>query len=217
MRFHDRRQAGEALAQRLRLLQEKGELHHPVVLGLPRGGVIVADEVAHALRAPLDVLVVRKLGAPRQPELGVGALAGDGPPYYDTETMAYLGLTEEMLAPILERERAELQRRQRLYRGDAPPPELTGRTAVLVDDGLATGSSARAALRAVRRHEPERLMLAVPVGSSEAVTALRGEADEIVCLERPAAFGAVGFWYEDFDQVSDEEVLRVLRGARYGV
>ncbi|NBM18377.1 phosphoribosyltransferase [Streptomyces sp. GC420] len=215
MLYHDRRQAGEALARRLRLLQEKGELHHPVVLGLPRGGVIVAEEVAQALRAPLDVLVVRKLGAPDHPELAVGAIAGDGPPYYDHGLMAQLHLTEESLAPVLERERAELRRRERLYRGDEPPPELAGRAVLVVDDGLATGSTARAALRAVRAQSPDRLVLAVPVGSFDGVATLRREADEIICLERPVAFGSVGYWYEEFEQVTDEQVLRVLRGARH--
>jgi predicted phosphoribosyltransferase len=213
MQFHDRRQAGRELAERLRILQEKGALPHPVVLALPRGGVAVAREVARALEAPLDVLVVRKIGAPFQEEFGVGAIAGDDPPLFDEEALERLGLSEASLAPVVERERKELRRREQRYREGRPAPQLRDHTAIIVDDGLATGVTARAALRAVRRQAPERVVLAVPVCSPEAVHLLRGEADEVVCLYRPSAFMAVGAWYEDFEQLTDEDVLDALHSV----
>lgn len=213
MRFRDREEAGRELAARLRLLWEKGELPQPVVLALPRGGVTVALEVARALDAPLDVLIARKIGTPFQPELGVGALAGDGPPLYDRESLARLGLSEAELEPVVERERAELKRRERLYRQGRPAADLSGRTAVVVDDGLATGATARAALRAVRRGAPERVVLAVPVSSPQAARLLSPEVDELVCLAQPSDFRAVGLWYDDFEQLSDDDVLRALRAA----
>lgn len=211
MQFHDRRHAGRELAERLRIEQERGLLPHPVVLALPRGGVDVAREVARALDAPLDVLVVRKIGAPFQEELGVGAIAGDDEPLFDDDALHRLGLTRRELAPVVEAEREELRRRQRRYRQGRPDPELAGRTVIVVDDGLATGVTARAALRTVRRQGPERLVLAVPVCSPEAAEQLRGEADAVFCLRRPASFMAVGLCYEEFDQLTDEDVLRALR------
>ncbi|MFF4353152.1 phosphoribosyltransferase [Streptomyces sp. NPDC001530] len=214
MQFRDRRQAGQELAERLRILQEKGALPHPVVLALPRGGVPVAREVARELQAPLDVLVVRKIGAPFQEELGVGAIAGDDPPLFDTWILDRLGLTEAGLAGVVERERKELRRREERYRQGRPAPELRGRTVIVIDDGLATGSTARAALRAVRRQEPERLVLAVPVSSQEAADLMRQEADDVVCLYRPSAFMAVGEWYEDFGQLTDDDVLEALQSAQ---
>ncbi|MGV4982841.1 phosphoribosyltransferase [Streptomyces sp. NRAIS4] len=210
MRFRDRVHAGRELAERLRIRQEAGALTHPVVLALPRGGVTVAREVARALEAPLDVLVARKIGAPFQEELGVGALAADDPPLFDERTLDQLGLSETALADTVERERAELHRREQLYRRGRPAPELRDRTVIVVDDGLATGATARAALRWLRRQSPERVVLAVPVASPQAADLLRGEADEVVCLHRPTVFLAVGEWYDDFDQVTDDEVLAVL-------
>ncbi|MGW1024628.1 phosphoribosyltransferase [Streptomyces sp. NPDC002577] len=211
MQFRDRREAGQILAERLRVLQEKGALPEPVVLALPRGGVIVADEVARALQAPLDVLVARKIGAPFQPELGVGAIADDDAPLFDKRTLDQLGLTEAELAPVVAREREELRRREELYRQGRPAPELEGHTAVVVDDGVATGVTARAALRSLHQQHPERIALAVPVCSPEAFSLLRHEADDVVCLDRPSPFTAVGLWYEDFEQVTDDDVLAVLR------
>ncbi|MFI8089863.1 phosphoribosyltransferase [Streptomyces sp. NPDC086080] len=211
MRFRDRRQAGRELAARLRERQVGGALPDPVVLALPRGGATVAAEVATALDAPLDVLVVRKVGAPFHEEFGVGAMAGDGVAVFDDDALRHLGLSESDLAPVVERERAEVRRRERLYRGGRPPPEVRGRTVIVVDDGLATGSTARAALRALRAREPGYLVLAVPVGAPQGVALMRGEADEVVCLYEPAAFMAVGQWYETFDQLTDEDVLGALR------
>lgn len=210
MQFQDRQQAGRELAARLRIQQEKGALPDPVVLALPRGGVAVAQEVARALGAPLDVLVVRKIGAPFQRELGVGAIVGDDEPLFDARALEQLGLTQRSLAPVVERERKELHRRERLYRQGRPAPDLTGRTAIVVDDGLATGSTARAALRFIRRQAPGRVVLAVPVASPEAADLMRAEADEVLCLQRPMTFTAVGLCYERFEQLSDEDVLRAL-------
>ncbi|MGW7821432.1 phosphoribosyltransferase [Streptomyces puniciscabiei] len=212
MRFHDRVHAGRELAERLRIRQEAGALTHPVVLALPRGGVTVAREVARALEAPLDVLVARKIGAPFQEELGVGALAGDDPPLFDERTLDELGLDEAALDDVVERERAELHRREERYRQGRPAPELRDRTVILVDDGVATGATARAALRWLRRQSPERVVLAVPVCSPQAAELLRGEADEVLCLQRPTVFLAVGEWYEDFEQLTDDDVLAALHG-----
>ncbi|MFE2278529.1 phosphoribosyltransferase [Streptomyces sp. NPDC059454] len=210
MRFRDRRQAGRELAARLRERQDEGALPEPVVLALPRGGVAVAVEVARALDAPLDVLVVRKIGAPFHEEFGVGAMAGDGVPLFDEDALLRLGLDEADLAPVVERERTELRRREQRYRQGRPAPELSGRTVIVVDDGLATGSTARAALRALRAQDSGHLVLAVPVGATEGVALMRSEADEVVCLHEPAAFMAVGQWYEEFDQLTDEDVLDAL-------
>ncbi|WBO69088.1 phosphoribosyltransferase [Streptomyces camelliae] len=212
MRFRDRVHAGHELAERLRIRQEAGALTHPVVLALPRGGVTVAREVARALEAPLDVLVARKIGAPFQEELGVGALAGDDPPLFDERTLDHLGLSEADLDEVVERERAELRRREERYRQGRPAPELRDRTVIVVDDGVATGATARAALRWLRRQSPERVVLAAPVCSPEAADLLRGEADEVIFLHRPAVFLAVGEWYDAFEQLTDDDVLAALHG-----
>ncbi|MER7109806.1 phosphoribosyltransferase [Streptomyces sp. NPDC000229] len=216
MRFQDRREAGRELAARLVERQRQGTLDDPVVLALPRGGVPVADEIAGALHAPLDVLVVRKIGAPYNPEVGIGALVGDQPPIFDERALAVLDLTPERLSVQVDAERAELRRREELYRGGRPAPVLGGRTVVVVDDGLATGVTARAALRAVRAAAPAHLLLAVPVCSRQATAALRGEADEILYVYQPPYFEAVGQWYDDFAQLTDDEVVRTLSAAHGG-
>ncbi len=211
MRFQDRTEAGRTLARRLQGGRPgAGAPPPPVVLALPRGGVPVAYEVARALGAPLDVLLVRKIGHPHHPEYGLGAVAGDAPPLYDPDALAAAGYTAGDLAPVAERERAELRRREDLYRAGRPAPALAGRWAVVVDDGLATGATARAALRAARAAGPARLTLAVPVASAGGLRAVRSEADDVLCLHTPASFGAVGLWYDDFEQLSDADVLELL-------
>ncbi|MGW2645277.1 phosphoribosyltransferase [Streptomyces sp. NPDC001393] len=210
MRFRDRAEAGRELAGLLSDLRDQGALVDPLVLALPRGGIAVAEPVARALDAQLDVLIVRKIGAPHHQEFAVGALVGDDPPLFNTGSLDRLGLTEESMAPVVERERRELRRREERYRGGRPAPDPAGRTVIVVDDGLATGATARAALRHVRRHRPAQLILAVPVGAPDSVDRLAGEADLVVCPHQPAGFSAVGQWYEDFQQLSDAEVLAAL-------
>ncbi|AZM50169.1 phosphoribosyltransferase [Streptomyces sp. WAC 06738] len=211
MRFHDRSEAGRALARRLRDGRPgAGAPRDAVVLALPRGGVPVGYEVARALGAPLDVLLVRKIGHPHHPEYGLGAVAGDAPPLYDPDALAGAGLTERDLAATARWEVTELRRRESLYRGGRPAPALAGRWAVVVDDGLATGATARAALRAARAAGPARLTLAVPVASPGGLRAVRGEADDVTCLYAPPDFGAVGLWYDEFEQLTDADVLELL-------
>jgi predicted phosphoribosyltransferase len=206
--FADRADAGARLADRLTGMSWS----NPVVLGLARGGVPIARRVADALAAPLDVAVARKIGAPAQPEFGIGAVTADGPPRYDERTLAALGLPLEDLREACERERAEARRRLQRYRQCRDPVPLTGRDVILVDDGLATGVTARAALGELRAAGPARLVFAAPVCARDSRDALCAErdADDVVCLSAPTEFGAVGFWYRDFGQTSDEEVLADL-------
>ena len=212
MRFRNRSDAGRRLANRLQFL--RGE--DVVVLGLPRGGVPVAAAVARALSAPLDVILVRKLGVPAQPELGLGAIGESGARVINQEVVRYAHVSEAQIAQVEAKERAELQRRAQRFRGDAPHVPLAGRTAVIVDDGIATGSTARAACQVARALGASAVLLAVPVAPPSADRALRGDADEVICLEMPDRFLAIGEWYEDFAQTSDEEVVALLRAAHAG-
>ncbi len=207
--FRDRREAGRKLGLALGSL--KDEL--PVVLALPRGGVPVAAEVARCLGAPLDVIVVRKLGVPFQPELGFGAIGEGGVQLLDSGLIRRAGLTERDVAEVEARERRELARRVRRYRGDRPPIPIDGRTVVIVDDGLATGGSARAAVEVARAQGARRIVLAVPVAPRETIRQLQSVTDQVVSLMVPTDFVAVGLWYEDFGQTSDEEVATLLAGA----
>lgn len=208
--FRDRREAGRRLARELARLE--GE--DVVVLGLARGGVPVADEVARALEADLDVFVVRKLGVPGHEELALGAIASGGVRVLNDEVVAALGLDAATIDAITAGEVRELARREAAYRSGREPRPVRGRTAILVDDGLATGASVRAAITALRRLGPERIVVAVPVAPAETCEVLRGAADEVVCLATPEPFLGVGAWYDDFSQVGDDEVTRILARAR---
>lgn len=208
--FRDRQDAGRRLAGLL-----TGERStNPIVLALPRGGVPVGYEIAHALDAPLDVFLVRKIGAPGQRELGIGAVAQGGIRILNEPAITMLDVPREELSRITAEETAELERRSRRYRGARALPNIRGRTVILVDDGLATGVSAAAAIRALQRLEPARLVLAVPVCAPETADALRPEVDAIVCVLTPKNFFAVGYWYHNFDQTTDEEVIDLLERAR---
>lgn len=210
MPFRDRTHAGQELALRLVEWADSGDLINPLVLALPRGGVPVAAEVARALHAPLDVLVVREISTPIRPETTIGAIVADDPPLYDRQSLTMMHLSEDRLGDVVAHERNELHRREYVYRGHRPAPFVHGRTIVLVDDGLATGLTDLAALRFLRRHGPARLILAVPVGSPRTVAAVRPECDDLVCLEQPSALHAVGEWYEDFGPVSDTQIVETL-------
>jgi predicted phosphoribosyltransferase len=203
-RFADRSDAGRQLAARL-----AGRYEDPVILGLPRGGVAVAYEVARALDAPLDVIVARKLGAPQQPELAIGAIA-PGASVLRHDIIDALGISAAEIARITERERARAADLERRFRGGRTPVEIGGRTAIVVDDGLATGATATAAVRAVRARGPARVVLAVPVAAPESARYLEREADEVVALAQPAGFRAVGLHYASFPQLTDEEVEAML-------
>jgi putative phosphoribosyl transferase len=208
--FRDRRDAGRKLARVLEAYRE--EL--PVVFALPRGGVPVGFEVAIALDAPLDVLVARKLGAPDQPEFGIGAVAPGGVRVLNEDAVRRLGIPGEYLDSITAQETAEVGRRLRHFRGGLPETPVAGRTAILVDDGLATGVTARAAVEALRLRGPGRLVLAAPVCAAQTAEVLSPEVDRLVCLRCPPDLGAIGFWYADFDQTGDAEVVGLLEEAR---
>lgn len=210
--FADRADAGRQLGQRLQHLRGP----EAVVLGLPRGGVEVAAEVAAALAAPLDVIMVRKLGVPSQPELAMGAIGEGGVRIVLSETVRRAGVTPDELAAVEVRERAELQRRAQRFRGDRPRIPLAGRTAMVVDDGIATGSTARAAGKVARALGAARIVLAVPVAPRGWVRGMPDAADDFIALLTPAALQAIGVWYSDFSQTSDEQVVACLRGAVTG-
>ena len=210
MIFRDRAHAGRELAAKLsHYANQPGVL----VLALPRGGVVVAFEVARALNAQLDVFLVRKLGVPGQRELALGAIASGGIRVLNEEVLQALPVSEEMIEHIAAAEQRELERREQVYRGGRPAPEVRGRTIILVDDGIATGSTMRAAVRALRQQQPERVVVATPVAPAEACQELAQEADAVVCLDSPEPFYAISQWYEDFAQTSDDEVRELLERA----
>lgn len=208
--FKDRRDAGKQLAQELSAHTGRSDV---IVLGLPRGGVPVAYEVARALNAPLDIFIVRKLGLPGHEELAIGAIASGGIRVLNHDIVQGLKIPQTMIDTVTRQELQELERRERAYRGDRPPPEVRGRTVILIDDGLATGASMRAAVAALRAQNPARIVVAVPTAAPETCEALRPEVDEIVCATTPEPFYGVGRWYEDFSQTTDEEVRALLEEA----
>jgi predicted phosphoribosyltransferase len=210
MLYRDRREAGRFLA---RLLTEYADRPDVVVLALPRGGVPVAYEVARALGAPLDVFLVRKLGLPGHEELAMGAIASGGVRVLNEDVVRALGISEDVVATVAAEELQELKRRERAYRGNRPAPDVRGKTVILIDDGLATGSTMRAAVAALRQQGPARIVVAVPVGAPGTCAELQGEADEAVCAQTPDPFYAVGLWYRDFSQTTDEEVRELLERA----
>ncbi|MFZ1991132.1 MAG: phosphoribosyltransferase [Alphaproteobacteria bacterium] len=206
----DRETAGRLLAEKVAAL----ELKDPVVLGLPRGGVPVAFEIAKRLNAPLDLVLVRKIGHPWQPELAIGAVVDGSEPQLVKNDEAMLGLpdAERILAEGEARELKEIERRRALYFGDRPRAAIAGKSAIVVDDGIATGATMRAALIATRRLGPAKLVLAVPVAPPEVIEALRSEVDDVVCLATPELFYAIGLWYQDFHQLTDKDVIALLAG-----
>ena len=211
LRFRDRNDAGVQLAKRL--------AHHAgspnvLVLGLPRGGVPVAYEVARALRAPLDVFVVRKLGVPGHRELAMGAMASGGARVLNADVLRALQLSSAVIEAVAEQEAREIARQERTFRGDVPLPHVNGRTVIIVDDGLATGSTMRAAVKALRQYRPARIVAAAPVAAAETCRTLANEADEVVCVNVPESFHAVSLWYDVFSQTTDEEVRHFLEAAR---
>jgi putative phosphoribosyl transferase len=208
--FRDRQDAGVQLAAQLSRYARDPKV---LVLGLPRGGVPVAYQVAQRLEVPLDVFVVRKLGVPGQKELAMGAIASGGVRVLNPDVVAAVRISEVEIAQIADREQKELDRQKRTYRGDAPFPALAGRTVIVVDDGLATGSTMRAAVKALRQMQPARIVVAAPVAASETCRSLAREADEIVCVSTPEPFHAVSTWYQDFSQTTDQEVRALLESS----
>ncbi|MBD3642001.1 MAG: phosphoribosyltransferase [Marinobacter sp.] len=203
----DRATAGQALAKAMANYRDRENV---LVLALPRGGVPVAFELAEALHAPLDLMLVRKLGSPGQRELAMGAIASGGVRVLNEELVSYLRVSDETLEKIAASEQKELERRAQAYRGDRPWPEIAGKCVILVDDGVATGATMRVAIKALRKQNPGELVVAVPVAPPDTVDVLRKEADDVVCLATPEPFTAIGLWYVDFSQVSDEEVTGLL-------
>jgi predicted phosphoribosyltransferase len=211
--YRDRTEAGRYLARRLAGYAGRPDV---LALALPRGGVAVAYEVARALGAPLDVFLVRKLGVPGHEELAMGAIASGGLVLLNQQMVRELGIRPDLINHLISTQRAELERRDRQYRGDRPPPDVRGKTVILIDDGLATGASMRAAIAALRQHDPARIVVAVPVAARSTCAELREAVDEVVCARTPEPFRAVGVWYEDFTQMTDDEVRDLLRRAREG-
>jgi len=208
--FRDRGDAGRRLAEALEPLRDSD----PFVLALPRGGVPVGFEIAQALGAPFDVWLVRKVGVPWHPELGLGAVAEGGFVHLNRMVLDHVGLSRDHLEHAIEEKQNEVEERVHLFRGHRPPPDLRGRTVILVDDGVATGGTVRAAVQSIREHAPASVVLAVPVAAPDALEALTPEVDEIVCLHTPPALYALGVWYVDFSPVSDDRVVQLLGRAR---
>jgi putative phosphoribosyl transferase len=208
--FQDRTQAGQLLSRRLEIYADRADV---IVLALPRGGVPVAYEVARALRVPLDVFLVRKLGVPGQEELAMGAIAMGGIRVLNDDVVRGLRIQPRVIDSVAEKETRELERRERLYRGENAGPVLKGRTVILVDDGLATGSTMRAAVAAVRQQEPKRIVVAVPIAAVQTCQEMANEVDELVCDRTPEPFYSVGFWYDDFSQTTDEKIRELLERA----
>ena len=211
--FRDRTEAGQLLARRLKRYADRPDV---IVLALPRGGVPVAYEVAKALHAPLDVFLVRKLGVPGQEELAMGAIATGGIRVLNEDVVRMLNIPPRVIDSVAAQEARELERRERLYRGDRPAPDMTGRTVILVDDGLATGSSMRAAVAALRQKNPNRIVVAVPIAAAATCREFEAEVNEIVCYATPEPFYSVGLWYEDFSQTTDEEIRQLLERSSTG-
>lgn len=205
--FADRARAGRALAEAMTAYCGRDDL---LVLALPRGGVPVAAQIAQALHAPLDLMIVRKLGVPGQEELAMGAVAGTGARVLNAEVIAALGLTPAQIDGEVRQELAEIARRQRVYRGDRPQPALAGKCVILVDDGIATGATVRVAIAAARAGQAGSVVVAVPVAAADSLAQVAREADQVQCLATPRPFDAIGQWYEDFTQVTDDEVARIL-------
>ncbi|NIN69356.1 MAG: phosphoribosyltransferase [Anaerolineae bacterium] len=208
MLFKDRREAGKALAQELAPFKGQDDV---IVLGIPRGGVVVGHEVAEALDLPLDVYITRKIGAPRNPELAIGAVASDGTLILDHELANRLGVPQDYIDRESERQTQEIKRRTSEYRGERPDLELKGKVVILADDGVATGATTLATIKAIRAQDPAKLVLAVPVGPRDTIERLKREVDELYCLHAPEIFWAVGAFYNVFDQTSDEEVKTLLQ------
>jgi predicted phosphoribosyltransferase len=208
--FRDRREAGRLLAEKLSAYANRSDV---IVLALPRGGVPVAYEVARALNAPLDIFPVRKLGVPGHNELAMGAIAPGGVRVLNDEVVRALGIPDQAIDAVAAKEQQELARRERLYRGDRAPLDVRGKTVILVDDGLATGATMLAAIKALRQHQAERIVVAVPIAAPETCDQMRGHADDVICAVTPEPFYAVGLWYQNFSQTSDEEVRDLLNRA----
>ena len=208
--FRDRTQAGQLLSQRLETYADRADV---LVFALPRGGVPVAYEVARALRVPLDVFLVRKLGVPGQEELAMGAIAMGGVRVLNDDVVRALHIQPRVIDSVAAKETRELQRRERLYRGDTASPDVKGRTVILVDDGLATGSTMRAAVAALRQQGPKRIVVAVPIAAAQTCREMTNEVDELVCYRTPEPFYSVGFWYDDFSQTTDEKIREQLERA----
>lgn len=207
VRFRDRTEAGRQLATKLSAYANRANV---LVIGLPRGGVPVAAEVAKALHAPLDICLVRKLGVPGHQELAMGAIASGGVRVLNDDLLDWLRISDKTINEVAARELREVERRDRKYRGDRPPPDLRDRVVILVDDGLGTGSTMRAAISAIRQQSPQRIIVAVPVGASETCDAIQGEVDEVVCFMTQDPLYAISLWYENFKQTTDEEVCNLL-------